>query len=341
MSRLLIAIDQGGSKTELAVATTNGELLYRANDKHLRTCNYHDFESQRWQYIFKLTEESLEAVDATIADVDCMLAAVCGADWEEDIVRISNILSTIFGLASKKIIVINDCDAAFRACMPIALEMQNSAVIYAGTMFNCSIVSASNKSFTYGRLVNADDQGAYAIGYAVWRALIDSYNGFQEPTLMEKLFEELTETKSISEYIKDITTNSKNISPLSYAPILFKAVNENDRIASEIFDCFVKRWVKYVIAGAFKVGLTNNSSVRVYLSGGVFKNCPQLWYKRINDELARYSFNSSCYFANYEPIAGAMLLLLEKKYGNPLNNLMVNKIVDSKHFRSMKFKATY
>lgn len=337
MSRFLIAIDQGGSKTEIAVLLTSGEIIYRANDYSLRAYYNFDFESYRWFYISELIEASLKNIVATILDVDCLLAALCGADFEEDYMEMRSVLSKKIGLAPEKIIIKNDCEVALRSCLPIVYHKQNCAIIYAGTRFNCSVTSVSGKQYTYGKLVNVNDLGACAIGYAVWRSIIDSHNGFQDYTIMEKMFLELTKANSIPEYVRDISTDKRKFTPSMYSSVLFKALKEQDNVALKIFDSYVKRWSKYVVAGASKVGLTKSDSVDVYLSGGIFKNCTQLWISKTTEELTHYNSNYSCCLAEFEPIVGALLSLLEIIHGCPLNDFIVNNFIHSDRFNSMRY----
>ena len=340
MNGLLISIDQGGSKTEIAVLASNGELLYRGNDKEFRSLDNCNFESKRWFYITSLVQASLAAIGASLDDVECLLAALCGVDWIDDYSKSKEILSNKLRITPEKIVVVNDCTAALRACLPIAFQKQNSAIIYAGTMFNCSVLTESGQSYTYGRFVNANDQGAYAIGLSVWKSILDSYNGFQEYTLMESLLLKSQEINSISKFVEEITTNKRFFRPLTYASVFFQALKEDDKVAFDIFNNFVQRWVRYVIEGIHKVGLSHESSICVYLSGGVFKNCTQLWINAITEELKYNNLQFSCSLSAYEPIVGAVIMLLEKKYRRPLNYQIINNVISSPIFQSMKIRIS-
>lgn len=338
MNKLLISIDQGGSKTDIAIISCNGELLYRGNDKEFRSPNNCNFESKRWYYISKLVQASLVAIGASLGEVDCLLAALCGVDWIEDYSKAKVILSNKLRIEQKKIIVVNDCTAALRACLPLDFQRQNSAIIYAGTMFNCSVVTESGQSYTYGRFVNGNDQGAYAIGLSVWKSILDSYNGFQEHTVMENMMLKSQKINSIPELIEEITTNKRLFLPITYAPIFFHALEVGDKVAINIFNYFVQRWVRYVTEGIHRVGLSLESSICVYLSGGVFKNCTRLWINAITEELKKSNLQFTCSLSAYEPIAGAVIMLLERMYMRPLNFQTINEITSSPIFQSMMIR---
>ena len=334
MRKILVAIDQGGSKTEIVLMTMMGKLLYRANDSEIRASNPGLFEQKRWGYIDSLVKQTLLEIGSSVDEVEYLLTAVCGADWDKDYTTIQKTLSNVLKMPATKIIVKNDCTAALRACLPVKYMRQNCAVIYAGTMFNCSLLSESDVSYTYGQLVNGNDHGAFALGQSIWKAILDSYNGFQEATVMERLFLEWQNADSIQDVIKR-SSNQGLFSPTSCLPILFQAVNEGDTVANEIIDHFVRRWVQYVVAGIPKVGLTKESAVNVYLSGGVFKNQPQLWLERITNELNRYGNHFTCYRAPMEPIGGALLLLLETINQRPLSNQAALNITGSSIFDTL------
>lgn len=329
MKELLIAIDQGGSKTDLVIFSLDGKLLLRTNDKFIRLEHIGSFEGKRWYYIEKLITGALELLDASVSDIAGIVAALCGADWQEDYRQMQEELARRLHIPQEIITIVNDCVAALRGGQPINEMKQNSAVIYAGTMFNCALESSSGKSYTYGRMINADDHGAFAIGKQVWNAIIDAYNGFQEPTIMTNILLEKYDADSVQDICEKFTSNSLVFQPITFASVLFQAIEREDMVAKIIFSKFANRWTRYVINGAHLVGFTAHTVVSLYLAGGVFKNCPQLWLKEIEQCLNQYKYNIDCSLSKLEPVAGAMLLLLEKFYQRPLCDQVIDNIVQS------------
>lgn len=335
MEHLLIAIDQGGTKTEVLVLTTKGELLSHTDDRDIR--KYGDnFEVTRWFYINYAIQKALSILGVSLDSVDYVLAAICGADWDEDYIRLQKLLSTSLCISKEKVIIVNDCIAALRSGMKITRTKQNFAVIYAGTRFNCSLISQNGLRYTYGRYINSVDHGAFAMGMQVWSSVIDSYNGLQESTMLEKLFLQYHKVSSISELYADFTNGRREFNPTQYTSLLMKAAKLRDKIAIELVTRFAYRWTQYVIFGLPKVGLTNMSKFTLILAGGIFKNCDILLVSSIRKELINKCPNSSCSLATLEPVAGSALLLLERYYGIPLEQGIIDRFIHSSIYITLR-----
>lgn len=340
MKDLLVSIDQGGSKTDVVIFASSGELLLRYDDKRLRETIDAPFEEIRWTLIEKVVLASLQALGASIIEVEHIIAALCGADWPEDYTRMRELLASHLKISSHRITIVNDSMAALRAGQPFREGRMNSAVIYAGTMFNCSLISSSGSSYTYGQLVNGEDHGAFAIGRQVWGAILDSYNGLLQPTLMTNLLLQRVKADSVLEICQMFNENSLAFSPVSYASILFQAVKCGDMVARNIFCKFARRWTDYFGKGAQMVGYTDESEVALYLSGGIFKNCPDLWLNEIKRNLSQYRYKVDCSIAKHEPVMGAVLLLLEMLNKIPLDEHIIGKITRSIPYKSLMIDSS-
>lgn len=340
MKDLLIAIDQGGSKTEVIVFSPDGRLLLRTNDKDIRLESVGSFEDNRWFFIEQTILNALKHLGGVSADICGVIAAMCGADWPDDYQHMHEVIASRLHIPTDRVYVINDCVAALRAEQPIIGDKPDSAIIYAGTMFNCSLESKLGSLYTYGRLINGEDHGAFAIGKQVWNAILDSYNGFQDPTLMTNIFLERQNAASVLEVCEKFTNNSLAFRPVSFAPILFQAVEKEDIVAKKIFCKFADRWTRYVIKGAPLVGFTSKTDISLFLSGGVFKNCPQLWMKEIKQCLSHYTYRIDCSLAKLEPIAGAIIMLLEKYYHKQLDRQVLINLKQSDVFKTLLINST-
>lgn len=341
MRKILVAVDQGGSKTEVVLLLDSGELLIRLDDNKLRSKYLGDFESKRWLLLSGIIRAALLRIDATIEDVECVMAGVCGADWPDDYGVMQMLLSQELGIRYEKVIIVNDCVAALRSVQTMEWSDQNYGVLYAGTMFNCALESELGKTFVYGRFVNMQDQGSCAIGYKAWQAIIDSFNGFQDPTLMEKLALSYYKTNSLSKLYADFTNERQQFSPMAFASVLFQAVASGDKIAHDILFGFAHRWVKYVINGAPKVGLKRKDRMNLVLTGGVFKSCAQQWLKAIECEVGKYDYNIICSLSKIEPVIGDVLLLLERYYQRPLNSKIIDKVTSSPVYKTLLIQNIY
>lgn len=329
MGNMLIALDQGNSKIELVIASTMGHILAKECLIYPSLGNIEEFEKTRWVYIRDIVHKAMLSLNKSNTDIVCLLAAVCGADCSEDCKDVQRALSETLCINKERIVVVNDCAAALRSVIPLKYEPTNHSVIYAGSMFNCSLLSQKGDIFTYGKSINVYDNGAYAIGQYVWRAVMDAYNGFSEPTILTFLFLQYHKSDSLIDIINDYTTNRRRFTPSNYAAILFDAVRLGDRIAMGIMEYFAHRWSMYVFYGLSKIGLSKNEPINITLTGGVFKNCSNRWIQMISTNLSPKCKNTVVSLANTEPVMGALLLVLEKYHSRPLPIEIIQNILSS------------
>ena len=334
MEKVLISLDQGNSKTDIVIVSCSGCIV--ARECYVYECI--DFDFERWAIIKEIVVRLLSSINATLCDVEYLLAAVCGADREEDNVRIQQILSEILGISNNRITIVNDSQAALRAGMPFQAGPGNYAVVYAGTMFNCTLLSHSGKKYTYGHLVNGCDNGSFAMGRLAWETVIDSYNGFCDSTIMESIFLNHYGSKSISSLSTDFYSNKKTFSPCSFSKLLFTAVEHNDIVATEIMSKFAHRWAMYVVNGLSKICISVDENIDVVLAGGIFKNCSDLWLDLIKSEIREYCPNAFCSLSSVEPVVGAVLLLLEKINRGTLSAEIINNVKKSKLYKQLQIK---
>ncbi len=327
MRNLLIAIDQGGTKTDILVLSKTGKIHAYANDKHIRQPN-DDFDVLRYSYISRIVEDTLASLNSSMEDVDYILAAMCGADWEDDYLDIQNKISCLLGLPHTRIIIVNDSIAALYSGITNS-NTDNFAVLCAGTRLNCSLLGIDGKTYTYGRFINNIDHGAYAMGQQAWEAIIESYNGFQRQTILEKLFLQYYEANSLRDLYKGFTSNKFRFSPSLYAPLLLEAADYDDKIAKEILDRFAYRWIRYVVNGLPKIGLTGNDRFTLILAGGIFQNRNKYLTEQVAIELHRKCPNAQCQTATLKPIAGAALMLLRKYSSQPINEKTIDRLIQT------------
>ena len=340
MNHFLIAIDQGGTKTDVLVLTNTGEILAYADDRDIREFNDH-FEDKRYFYIRNTIKKALLTINSSLDDVDYILAAMCEADWEEDYIKMQNILFSTLSFPKDKIIIVNDSIAALRSGMPLNKTDSNYAVICAGTRFNCSLLSQNGKEYTYGRFINNKDHGAFAIGQQIWSAIIDSHNGFQVPTILEKLFLKYYGKESLLKLYVDLTSNRVEFNPSQLALLLVEAVNCDDEIAINIMDNFVYRWVQYVIQGLYKIDLTNKTKFTLVLAGGIFQNGDTHYIDKIKHELNHRCPNADCAVSPLKPIAGAAFLLLDKYYNEIIDQSIIDQFINSSFYQKLLTGINY
>ncbi len=126
----LVAIDQGSNKTDVLILSLDGKIVCRSDDSLIRNRN-EPFEVKRWEYIAHVVKFALASISAIPQNIRYVLAAICGADWAEDIVFMADKISLSLGIKKERVTVINDCIAALRSGFEYDNISGNAAVICA------------------------------------------------------------------------------------------------------------------------------------------------------------------------------------------------------------------
>lgn len=328
MEHLLVAIDQGETKTDVIVLKCSGEICAYVTDKDFRN-SMANFDNNRYLFIYHSIQQAILEIHSSLDNVVYILAAMCGADWQEDFVNMQNTLAKTLLFPKEKIIIVNDCIAALRAGIPFRRDNDNYAVICAGTRLNCSLWSKDDMKYTYGRFINIEDHGAYAIGQHIWSGIIDSYNGFQSSTILEAKLLQFYNKKSLADLYACFTCNNIVFNPSKFAHLLVEAIKCNDKVSINIMNTIAHRWVQYIVRGLSKVALTHESKFTVILTGGVLQNYESPFIERIKYELKNYCPNATCVVASLKPVVGAAILVLEEYHKDKLDINIEKRFTDS------------
>ena len=97
------------------------------------------------------------------------------------------------------------------------------------------------------------------------------------------------------------------------SPLLFKAAEKSDQVALEIISQFGISISRYPIAAIQKYN-AQNAEMDIVLSGGLFKAKGTSLIETIEAEIHRIAPNAKIIEAAYEPVVGALLLVLDSKY---------------------------
>ena len=311
----ILSIDQGGTKTDILIADDKGNILGFGNDRDWTRIEG-ERRAVRMVRIKYAAEKACKDAGLKLSDIDTVSASIMGTDWpfEFEVGR-KNLRKT---LDVADVEIYNDCIGAMRG----GTEMLNRdcAVLCLGTGANCAVYNQNGDWTVFHYYMKGIHQGAGAIGRFIFQAVFDAECGLGEPTVLTRLLLEEMGYSTVEEMHMVITTgrteDEKPNYPLyqSYAPLLFKAIDEKDKIAVDYLDWLVKEIVQYVVIGVNKVGI-GDRKLNVVLSGGVPKG-GDIMRERLQHYLKESLPNSTCVEARLEPVVGAMLLAYDKIYPN-------------------------
>lgn len=303
--KYFLGIDQGGSKTEAVLCDDSGHILAFEDDRGHRNPG-ESYAKMQGYWLRCAAEKAVKSAGINFGNLSAVCCALNGADWEEDYLRLQTMVATELSLSPEKILIVNDCIGAMRG----GTSDRNCAVLCLGTGMNAAVRAADGREYIYGFYANAPDQGGGALGTKTWQSILDAHNGLCEETLLTSLALEHYQQPDLTSLYKKFTGNQIVFRNYDFSPLLMKAGKMGDAVALRILTTSAERLVHYIESAAYKLGLAG-TTVTLVLTGGAFKGDGDLLFSMIEQIVQRKQLNIRCVGAEYEPAAGAALLLLD------------------------------
>lgn len=228
-----LAVDGGGTKTQVLCADENGEIVGEglSGPTSLTVVNSGAAGFALREAIRQATE-NLPPGFVVIK----LVMGLAGLDTPEEVARAeSSFKQVITDIQVRDFVLINDILIALRA----ASDKQDAMALIAGTGSNCFGINEQGESAKAGGLdfLLSDEGSGYAIGAEVLKAAAKSFDGRGPKTKLEQLTNNYFETSSIPEvkhHIYNPVLTKMQIAGL--AKLAFDALEEGDEVARQIVD---------------------------------------------------------------------------------------------------------
>ncbi|MCL4208280.1 hypothetical protein KJZ63_01430 [Patescibacteria group bacterium] len=228
-----LAVDGGGTKTQVLCADENGEIVGEglSGPTSLTVVNSGAAGFALREAIRQATENLPPGFVVTR-----LVMGLAGLDTPEEISRAeSSFKQVIADIQVKDFVLINDIMIALRA----ASDKQDAMALIAGTGSNCFGINAEGESAKAGGLdfLLSDEGSGYSIGAKVLKAAAMSFDGRGAKTRLEQLTNDYFETSSIPEvkhHIYNPVLTKMQVAGL--AKLAFDALEEGDEVAHQIVD---------------------------------------------------------------------------------------------------------
>jgi N-acetylglucosamine kinase-like BadF-type ATPase len=300
-----LAIDQGGTKTAAIVADDEGHILGKGMGAG--ACHFFDGMPRAMDAVSEAAQAALSQAGLSPKNLHAISAGMAGANWPEEIVALENGLRSLF--PADEIRVYNDCLIAMRG----GTAASRCAVLCAGTGLNAAARFNGDPPFVFNNYVEDIDQGAKGLATRALQAVFFSEIGGLPHTALTEMALRLFELDAVDKLLlawqrKQLRKPIQNLSPL-----LFEAAKESDAVALGIISQFGISISRYPIA-AIQKHKAQDLEMDIVLSGGLFKNKGTSLTETISTEILRVAPRARIIEAAYEPVVGAMLLVLDAKY---------------------------
>jgi N-acetylglucosamine kinase-like BadF-type ATPase len=305
---LVVAVDGGNSKTDLALLRANGEALALVRGPH-SSPHYVGLDGSL-AVIEELLANALR--DAGVADghgpaarvAELLMAGVDFPTEERDLLH----AAAARNLADR-VAVANDTFAVLRA----GTEKGWDVAIVCGTGINCVGVAPDGRHARFPALgtLTGDWGGGTDLGLAAVYAAARSEDGRGPKTVLEQAVPEhfgLETPTQLAEAVHRGRTNLNGVAEL--APVVLAAAPA-DSVAAEILERLADEIIALVRVALERLELTN-MSVDVLLGGGLFLSGSAFLVRAVEERLVAVAPHAVARVTDSPPIVGAALLGLDE-----------------------------
>ena len=142
---LVMAIDQGGTKTDVIIADNAGNIMGTGNDRDMIVIDGERRAVRMERILYAAKKAAMEA-GVKISDINSVSASCTGADWEFEYEVGRKNLRNILGIT--QVNLYNDCIGALRG--GAETKGKDCAVLCLGTGANCAVKNREGKEYIYG-----------------------------------------------------------------------------------------------------------------------------------------------------------------------------------------------
>jgi N-acetylglucosamine kinase-like BadF-type ATPase len=297
VSRLLLGVDGGATKTVALVADSAGTVLGAgragSSDIHSESPPRRALDN-----VVSSVHEALRDAGARAAEVEVCVFGLCGADWDEDVAYYVAGISERIELGASPFVTndaFNSLRAGTDAGVGVALVMGTGGAIAARGLDGATWFSGE-------RMERA---GASELGRLVYDGLVRAEYGEGPRPAYEPAALRIFGVESVEALVHAITrtggTGYRSVSRL--APAMLEAAHVGDPESERVVSAHGRRMSEYIRAAGRRVGLGADGR-RVVLAGGLLRSPGSHLRDAIVAELLDWSVS----VARLEPAFGAVLL---------------------------------
>jgi N-acetylglucosamine kinase-like BadF-type ATPase len=306
MSKMIIGLDGGGTKTLGIMINEKGDILAQATGD---SSNIQAIGAERLgESLSALVSDLAAAAGCKVDDIDHLYAGLAGAGRPADRETIGNLVQTK-GLAKRHTI---DTDAsaalagAFGGGPGIIVISGTGSICFgkdeAGTLYRCG-----GWGFKLG-----DEGSGFYIGQQALIAALKDLDGRGPKTVLRAIYEKRYELSSIDLIISQIYSDKIDRTEIaSNAPAVFEAAANGDIAAQQIIESAGREIGKLVAAAAKRMG-RDGREVAVALIGSIFKQRSMLM-PFMQEEALTVAGKVDFIDPRFEPALGSCIMGLQKE----------------------------
>ena len=301
---VVLAVDGGNSKTDLALVTRSGALLALANGPTISHQQVSlETAMQRLDALVREAQHSGGSAEPAVIGSFCL----AGADFRGDVRILTTAIRAV--AVAERVVVRNDALAALRAGAPSGWGV----ALVCGAGVNAVGVGPNGRTARFAGIgdLSGDWGGAYGIGLAALGAAVRARDGRSPRTALATLVPGRLGKRrpiDVTRAIYEGRMDQRRLEEL--APLVFEAAADGDAVARRLVDRLADELASMAIAIARTLRVAGRE-VDVVLTGGVFRASDPAFYRRLDERLRASLPSARVARLADRPVLGAALLGLD------------------------------
>ncbi len=303
MTELVVGVDGGGSKTQVAVSRFDGRVLAECRGGASNIYDRHMGEAL--SEVASLILRALNEAGADISEVAMITVSIAGADWPEDFDDISAWMGRRF--SDTPVQVINDAVGGLYAYIPTG----PGVVVVLGTGVATASRGTDNQiwhsSFWQG------PGGTQFLAEAALQGIYRAELGLEPSTTLSQIICELYGQDTIEGVLHETTRRGGSVvhQYSKMAPLVLTEADGGDAVACRIVERMGISLAEYAHVAAIKVGISG-SAFPIGLNGGLMRAPSRVLLSSFNDYMATREPLAICRRCEAPPLAGALVAAIEQ-----------------------------
>jgi len=307
----VVVADGGGSKTDLALLTTDGSLLSRQLLPAFPP--YQDGPARTTEKL----DEAIGPLLAAAGNPRVVMAALCfaGLDWDYEKAEFRDVVRR-YAWARQGLLVDTDTFPLLRA----GTDEATAVAVICGTGMNCVGRRADGAQAWFAAVgeTSGDWGGGWTLGMeSIWHAA-RAADGRGPDTVLRELTPTALGCASMDEVTLGFHTGrfNEHDDVKNLAPLIFDAVKLGDEVALSVVDRQADEIVAYAVAAMRRLGITGQRCP-VVLGGGVIAARHSCLLQAIDAKLAEQAPLAYTVIVTDSPVVGAGLLAFDALAATP------------------------
>jgi N-acetylglucosamine kinase-like BadF-type ATPase len=308
--RIVLGIDGGNSKVDVALALPDGTLLAAERGP---TVSHQavGLEAGMTRLDSIVRSAAIRAGVFELRPFDLVVASLAGADYPSDVRLLHGAIQGL-GLA-REVVVVNDTIGALRA----GTSRSWGVGLVCGQGINASAIAPSGRMAGFPAVgdVAGDWGGGGGVGMAGLQAAVRGEDGRSPHTSLERAvpaFFRLRTAAAVTRALYVGRIRESEIARLS--PVVFAEAKAGDPVARSIVDRLATELAAWATALIRRLRMTRLDP-EVVLAGGVFRTDDARFYAELQRQIRAVAPRATLVHLQGPPVTGAVLLGLDRVAG--------------------------